>query len=61
MLTICHLQGWVGHGETHIALSLFLTAVFPVTGVPALLCSLRSRSRLLEGHTVAAAVWSRLI
>lgn len=45
--------------ETHIALSIFLCLLFPVTGIPALICSLESRKAISDKSLPRAATWSR--
>jgi hypothetical protein len=45
--------------ETHIGLSFFLCFLFPVTGIPALICSLKSRKAIKEKSLPSAAKWAR--
>ena len=46
--------------ESHIGLSLFLCFLCPITGIPALICSLESRKAVQEKKSLPRAlVWSR--
>ena len=45
--------------ESHIGLSFFLCFLFPITGIPALICSLESRKAVQEKSLPRAVLWSR--
>ena len=45
--------------ESHVGLSFFLCFLFPITGVPALICSLESRKAVHKKSLPRAVLWSR--